>query len=700
MPKTPEAEPDEAAEVLTDLANIVLADHFFDPDRENEYKALLSRGKRAGLLRPVVLEDYAMDLDSGEVFVQLHALKTWTQFRLGFSGEGFEASVEGTWSFDHQELRPGAAVKYEGDADDIMDAAEELIEELEGPDPDDEEMEDMLAALADEDDAPLIGDDPAEPPPATSLERNRVKAIAKRVAKMREANLGVEDRAWLEQTPQTLPVITEAYVAAAQAKGKQRDDALIDALELMLSVQLECVRYRQDRGWEWAGDMLDDYQQRVAELGEAEAMPREDWFRMAAVLAEARVPVPEAMQHRLAQAGFEGDAPVQPEEMIAELRGFLDELSTLAATPFDVMETMANSAAVMPPPMRGFLATELSLSPHAQLRDTVPLMLLDKDSGVRRDAALALEQAAGPDTLSGDSLRRVIAVRNWIPAPDRPALDSAVRKARLGGVAIAPWPAPGEDIEFYATVLDGSGAQSVLAVSRTGRKGLFGGLLLRHGDGVVDAWTQEGVSRAKVTRMLKEAFTSAVFTRVEKPFVDLIVQHAIATGAETGVLPPPRLLLAAERLGGTEWQDRAIDVAAEAERLFDALDDAQRSAAGVLALQEAALAWMQDESIAGSWYEDGPEVRDALTGIAVTDIGSLLLAVLDRVLPPRRGEWTERFLLMALWCAASQDAEQRARSACLTVVARALTGDRPLDEIPVMRLVAMQTVRQAAEGGW
>ena len=80
------------------------------------------------------------------------------------------------------------------------------------------------------------------------------------------------------------------------------------------------------------------------------------------------------------------------------------------------------------------------------LRDAVPLLLLDDDSAVRTAAARALEQIAHPDTLSPDSLRRAIAVRNWIPAADRPPLDAAIRKARLAGVETGAWPEPNRDI--------------------------------------------------------------------------------------------------------------------------------------------------------------------------------------------------------------------------------------------------------------
>ncbi len=696
----PVREPDELDTLLIELASTVLSDHFFDPDREQAYKAALSATRLSGAAG-VPLEEYAMDLPEGECTVRLEALKTWTTFRVRFSGDGFDTAIEGAWSFEREELRPAAVVARAGKAELIESAADNLMDELAGLDLSDEEAENMMELLEDDSPAPLIGDDPKEPPPPTGLERNRVKAIAKRMARMPEPEIGLEDRSWLEQTPQTLPVITENLIAAAAEPEGARDDRLVTAYLRMLPLQLELVRYRHDRGWAWATRMLDDYQQRLIAVGEAKTIPNEDWFTMAAALSEARVPVSDEVQTKLAEAGFKDeDAGIPPEELLGTLRGFLGELSDMVSSPFEVMETIQSSGAMMPATLRSFIATELSLSPHAVLRDAVPLILLDGDATVRRHAAAALEQAAGPETLSPDALRRTIAVRNWLPPADRPAVDGAVRKARLAGVETGAWPRAMADTEFHATMVDGSGAQSILAVSRSGKKGLFGGLLLRHGTGVVDAWVEEDLPRAKISRLLKEALLGAVFTRVEKPFVDLVVQHAIASGAAGDTTPPSALLWVAERVGGSEWQDRKLDIAAEAERMFGNLDPSDRTEAGTEALHERGLKWMTSDPLMSSWYEDGPGVREALGQVQRDDHAALLDVTLNQVLQPNRMAWAERFLLMALWSESSAEAKHRNRARDLVVVAHALAGDGPLGAIPIMALIALQTVRETLEGGW
>jgi hypothetical protein len=695
----PSRMPDEVNEKLLELAEMLLSDFFFDPDNEQAYKRKLSQHRPAGT-DGLLLDEDTIDLPDGDCTLRIEALRTLTRFRVGLEHPAFTAAIEGTWSFENEELSQ-TSISRTGDSKIIATAVEAMIEAVDGADLDDEEFTDFLEHLDDDDDdeAPLIGDDPTEPPPATALDRNRLKAIAKRIARKPAAGISLEDSAWLEQMPQMLPVITDSLVAAVSTA--KRDEELVLAYQALLSAQLEFVRYRQDRGWDWADDMLVAFQQRLVTLGEADAIPRDDWFLMCSALNEARVPVDSDVQAALANAGFKPEemgAP--PEEMMATLRLFLDELAHMVSSPFELVETLKGSSAMLPASVRGFMATELALSPHAILRDAVPLLLLDEDASVRLSAAAALEQTAHPDTLSPDALRRAITVRNWIPAADRAPLDSAIRKARLAGVQIGAWPAPDRDVELHASVLDGSGAQSIFAASRMAKKGLFAGLLLRYGSGVVDGWADRDLARGKIGRLLREAQMAAPSARVDKAYVDTIVQHAIGTSVERETVPPARLLEIAEILGGSEWKDRRIDITTETDRLFTALPPADRTKAGIEAGFVRGLDWMTQEEVFGTWFEDGPHVRQSLAKLPRTDRAALVATTMTDILPARRAEWTERFLLMAMWAAAAAEARQRTKARDLVLVAHALAGDTPLGAIPVMGVIALQTVNAMLTGAW
>lgn len=691
--------PDAADQVLIDLAADILSEYFFDPDHEDGYHAGFAtfRGSSQTVMD---LAEMTIDLDAGECELSIEALRTATAFRVSIAHPKFAATIEGLWDFEQEELHKPKVVNRTGSAKAILAGCDAIFEAIEELDLDAEELDDLMGALEDESEHPRIGDDPKEPPAATPQDRSRVKAIARKLARNLDAGPNDEDASWLEAMPQILPAITDLLIAEASATGKKRDDTLVEAFQDLLAHQLEFVRYRQDAGWDWAIRMLSDYQQRLIALGEAKTIPQEDWFAMAQAMTRAKVPVPEDVQIALAAAGFTSEDAEPTDDMVGMLRGFLDQMAGMVSSAQEVIEGLKSSAAMMPGDLRSFLATEMALSPHRVLRDAVPLMLLDADPAVRRNAALALEQSAHPETLSPDALRRTIIVRNWLPPADRPALDSAIRKARLAGVEIGSWPAPGAVQEFHATMIDGSGAQSLLAVDRAGKKGVFAGLLLRHGEGVADAWGGADVPRREINTMLREAKLQSTFVQVGKPYLDTMAQHAIGTAVEAGTAPPDGLLTFAELAGGGDWKDRRLDIVHEAERMWQELPPEARTPEGVAASFARGLDWMQSDQIILSWFEDGPKVRDALGAFARNDRAGMMNVVLNQILPETRAEWAERFVLMAMWCEGAIDAQYRKRALDLIPVAHALVGDTPMAAIPVMEVIAEQTLMAVLTGAW
>ena len=699
----PRTEPTEVDRLLLDLASGLLAEYFFDPDNEARYLELYP-SRRAAPDDPPLAEATLLQ-DAMALKWRLSVLGQRNSFRVAMRHPAFTANIEGTWQFQRETLRQGRVVQRTGNPERIVEAARSLMQVLAGDEPSKEELDDLLAALSDGLETPLIGDNPREPPPATSAERDRARALVEQLCRKPGSGPRMEDLMWLETTPQTLPVLTDLLVEAMTARP--RAETRIAVCLDLVAQQLEFVRYRLDREWDWASAMLNDYQQRLITLGQTGTLEAADWFAMAGALTRARVPVSDGVQQALAEAGMsETPNAVPPDELLATLRGLSDELADMVESPFEVIEALNSAGAVMPATLRGFMATELALSAHEVLRQAAPLMLLDTDSTVRRAAAAAIEQTAA--AVSPDSLRRAITVRNWIPQADRTGLDRAIRKVRSTGVPIGAWPsavggrAVGSraDIAFHASMVDGSGAQSILAISRGGRRGLIAGLLLKHGAGVQDAWIDPAVSRVNINAMLRDMKTEAPSDEVDRSYVDAVVQHAIATGLAQGTVPADKLLAIAEATGGAEWKDRRLDIAAEAERLFDGLAAADRRPEGVQAALDRGAAWMQREPIAASWFEDSKTVREVIAKVPRKDNAGATLLVLNEILPGARMAWAERFLLMAMWCQAATTKAHRGWTAEFVILSHILTGNAPLETIPIMNSIAKQTVMAARSSGW
>jgi len=112
------------------------------------------------------------------------------------------------------------------------------------------------------------------------------------------------------------------------------------------------------------------------------------------------------------------------------------------------------------------MAHELALAPHQVLRDAVPLMLLDKETEVRRSAAQALEQTADPETCRPSPAPHHRGAE-LVPEADRPASTASSQSTRQGGGLRAM---AGGGCAGRAGLADRRvGAQSVIASSRNGK---------------------------------------------------------------------------------------------------------------------------------------------------------------------------------------------------------------------------------------
>ena len=447
----------------------------------------------------------------------------------------------------------------------------------EGPDLDDEELADLLAALSDDDGGPAdrrrSGRNRRRP---TGADRAASKASPEAGRAAAKSDAAVEDRAWLEQTPQMLPVITEGLIGRRRDR-RSRDDKLVAGCINMLTLQLEFVRYRQDRGWDWAERMLNDFQQRLIELGEAGRSPQQDWFddglrpdrSTGAGVGRGADGAGRRPASTLAGTGAAGGHAGHAAS------ASLDELAHMVTSPFEVIEALQQR-------QRGDAGDAAQLHGNGtgavvarRAARGVPLMLLDDDSPVRR----ACGPGDGADRRTRNAVARRAApghhaIRNWIPAADRPAVDSAIRKARLAGRGdrhLAGGPRARSRV-CIASMIDGSGAQSILAVSRSARRGCSAACCCA----MAPAWWTPGsmstLSRGKINRLLQEAQMGASFARVDKALCRCgRCSMPSPPGSAQGTCRPKPLLQIAEVAGGSEWKESPPESPkAEADRLFRA----------------------------------------------------------------------------------------------------------------------------------
>lgn len=704
------------------LAEATLPD-YFDDDAIKDYRSRQRAAKRRrGGGDPWLLREWADSPQFGTL--ALTALPETGAFVLVLSHGAFVAEIALRYELELGELRDARIRHFHGDPDQAVEAAFGLFSELTSLDDSDFDFDEsdpglnewpallngarLLANAGDEG----FEDHGADgPPPLRRAERRRLGrmalAVSKRAGPDQAPVLQDREEIWLAETPQALlPMLEEALAVAGQRTPDQR---VFLAWIAMLRFQLEEVRYQAERDRSWAAAMLAAYQQRLLQAATGRTVGQTELFELVAILGHAKVSVDPALSDAAMEAGrdqakAQSQGPAGIEGLRQSLAPLIAQMAEGAASPFELVAALNEGAAVVPGEVRSFVAVELALSPYSVTRDAVPLMLLDPDAQVRRSAAQALEQTA--EAMSPETLRRSIALRNWIPEADRAPLDQAIRKARAKGLQPAQWDKPG-DIARHASPIDGSGAGSLLFASRSGKTGLLGGLLVKQNFGIRDSWCDPARKAREIRSALSEAGRRVAMPEVEPSFVDRAVQHAIATGVAAGNLPGAAVLAIAECIGASDWKDRLLDVAAETETLFAALPPAQRSAAGVEASMGRLRTWMDNSVLAESWFEDDAEVRSVTDGTR-NDTETALKRLLEGPLNRRRAAWGERFLMMALCARAVKPGQppllgsgnRQISWPDLVVLAHAVQSGMALRDIPAMRQIAERTLVMARTLKW
>jgi hypothetical protein len=519
------------------------------------------------------------------------------------------------------------------------------------------------------------------------------RALATAMRRHNSLSLGAVDQAWLEGQPQALFALLDTAVAASTAK--RRDEELITACRWLLANQLELIRYKHERDYDLASAVLNAYQENLIELARTGRLQNEDWFALVNLLDIAKVPIRAEMAEALSKAALDATPPgeaLSPSEIPAEVSRLVDELGRSIDDPFRVVERLAEVGTLMPVELRAYLTHELGLSSHTVLREAVPLLLLDPEPVVRQSAAAVLEQIASPRTFSPVMLRRTLLLRNWIPEAERAAIDRLVRKARVKGVECAQW-TPAPTLLIQSTILDGSGAQSLVLATPAGRIGLFAGLLLKQGFGVRDVWCSLSVPRREIARSLKEVRCEMAWRMTGRDHLDTVVQHHIGRGLALGHLPQLPVVEIAEAIGAADWKDRCVDMGTETERLLAGSGATASNPAQIISSLQRSGKWIDRDPMMQSWFEDGAAVRALVDRRPRLKPDVALQRMLDEVLSARRQAWAERLILLALWLRDSTDGvlpvELWQDGA---VLAHELLAGRPLTELPAMIALAERSL--------
>jgi hypothetical protein len=271
-----------------------------------------------------------------------------------------------------------------------------------------------------------------------SAHKSRTQRQARRLAadlakgKMPASTVDLED--YLDRFPDDVFVALDGFVEQVASSGA--DDAIALGYLYLIQGQLERVRFRSERGYEDATRLTEEFQRAVADLAVTGRIDAQALSMVTSVLHMAGIKASAELHAGVTQFA-ENVLP------LAVPPDFTDAMADMVAEcegdPFQLAGALAEAGHAIPAEARILMAVEQIRSTNAALREAAILYLLDGEPTLRRAVASELQASqARAASLSPESLRRLIGMRNWCPEKERPAVDAIIRAVRakvLRGVA-------------------------------------------------------------------------------------------------------------------------------------------------------------------------------------------------------------------------------------------------------------------------
>ena len=515
----------------------------------------------------------------------------------------------------------------------------------------------------------------------SSLLDDHARRIARAIAKGKPPPFNTHLDQYCESSPHE---IFAAFTSAARHMPPAgTDEALALGYLFVLQRLLEHLRYQTDRGYAEAAKLIADFQAGVVAQIEVGQVNHNMLAFVGGALHQSKIPAsPEFSAASATHSVDQYESQPIPDDACAALVGVLE---TCGGDPFMAVGALLEATHAMPAGARGTLASGLALAgiPGGAI---AVLFLLDPSSAVRRAVAGALEQVA--NSLTPMEVRRLITIRNWRPENERAEVGAIIRKARAAGIDCAQWDR-GSIEGIFATAIDGAATQGFLLVSPAGRKKRLSSLLTKVG--IADAWSGEPESRRRVETSLADAGRSGPMLVVSRAYLDRMVAHHLVLSTEKGETPPFGLLQVAETIGGADWQPARITFSEALAELIDQVPKAMCRPTAVASILQKSHELADLEAIAESWFEDDPEVAQLAQHARDGDCAKLATYLLRSIIPRRRDRWTEIILRTALWMReATAEANLCWRE--LAIVAKALADGGDMNEIGLMREIALRTI--------
>ena len=476
----------------------------------------------------------------------------------------------------------------------------------------------------------------------------------------------------------------------AQTAKKKPAERIIESLAFMLGATLEVQRWKAESHGSATTDLIEQVRQHATANAQKENASTLAIDVIAGAFAQAKLPLGDDFEAIL-ENRFRNTPPASSEAAYADFEQHLEEMvAALGGDAFLVHEQLLELLSRIPSHTRPAMIGMLPFMRSEILREAAAGWLLDQDDAVSKVMTDSLAQAAVQGFVSGDTVNRLIQIRNWIGEDRRPAVDSIVRTARQKGAAPSA-PARLQPHEVVVTAPDGAGAQSIHIRLRQRTSSSFANILVKHGFGIREAWVSPDMTQAEADQFLDQIFVQTDAYESSLESVTTLLRHGLAVNADCGQKIPFELLRVIEAIGLDSITPERVDAMALVDRIMAETGASENQDAAAKKAIAASRHWPQQHMMFDSWFEDLTEAEArAIPKGAKT---ARKRHVLESMISPRRARWGE----LLAWSSFIVSEDDPDLACDMALVARLFLGDEPLEDLPLAMTIAENTLLAAEQ---
>ena len=407
-----------------------------------------------------------------------------------------------------------------------------------------------------------------------------------------------------------------------------------------------------------------------------------DLIMMGKIFNDAGWTVPECLKAAVAQAlhsETNDNSPIGA----GGLSLLLSELSEGGiSSPFDIQEFLGSLLSALPVEAGGQIFSALAALRRADVNHALAGFVLHPDGTVAQAATEALRTLASHAPVDSLLIERLLQLRPWLPPSRQDSIAPMIKALRLHAASPQKRILP-EFVESHVSICDGTGTRSVFAVQRLGAKYRLASVMMKP-SGVSDAMIIPDLSKSQMNELLRQMRTSVPMSKTDAVGLVRMLRLALADNATSANLPPFRLIEVVESLGVPPLHPDHASALEIVDELLAAVPPDQTTPAAAAKAYSALL----HQDFVEYWYEASEALDDLIRPLK--SFRQRVAAIMERYLPSRRQFWARQCAISAL---ALRGQANNGAWKQLALAGRDLASDLPLERIPLMAQIAVNSVR-------